>query len=609
MKFQKVKNGFYTFITDIAFIYTFFALLFKSFFFLTLISNDNASVFQLFSGYKKAGSVMIYCFFILLFLCFSYLFKNKGHLWYLLILNICFSIFFITDLWYYRSFNTVQSIYLIKQTANLENLSDSIFTMFHPIDIIFLLDFIVETVIIILKRSSYKTFKRNIPIFLILFLVSCNFTIFIPIKRDLFNWQDSHTYLFQMKWKPDITISRLSPIGYHVYDMYTSVKDSQKLNLKPEEEKNIRSWLMGKNETLPDNKYKGMFKGKNLLIIQWESLEQFVVGQKANDQEITPNINKLLSNSIYFDNYYEQVNEGTSSDADLMTNTSIYPLRKGSTFFRYPENKYKSLPKLFQNMGYSTTAIHPDKGAFWNWMPALKSIGFQKCIDASHFKNDETIGLGLSDGSYLRQTEPMIEKNKQPFYNFIVTLTSHSPFNLPSKYRELKLDKALGSSHLGGYFQSVNYTDKQLGIFLDNLDKNGILDNTVVVIYGDHTGIHKYHQTELDTQKDLPKEWTDKNKRIPLIIYSKGYTGETLHTIGGQVDLMPTLCYMFGINEKNYKDFTMGKNLVNTNMNFTILPNGQIIGNDKNHKTVSDAQNGLDIADKIIRSNFMNEGK
>jgi phosphoglycerol transferase MdoB-like AlkP superfamily enzyme len=136
-----------------------------------------------------------------------------------------------------------------------------------------------------------------------------------------------------------------------------------------------------------------LLKGKNLIFIQLESFENFVIGQKINNQEITPNLNRFLKNSIYFDSIEEQVHLGTSSDSDLLVNASVYPVRSGSTFFRYPDNTYNSLPKLLEKSGYSTLAIHPDKGAYWNWMPALKSMGFQKCIDASYFNMTEFIGL------------------------------------------------------------------------------------------------------------------------------------------------------------------------------------------------------------------------
>src|SRR3712207_218879 len=120
------------------------------------------------------------------------------------------------------------------------------------------------------------------------------------------------------------------------------------------------------------------------------------------------------------------------SDAELLANTSIFPVRRGSTFFRYPNNTYpSSLPKLLEDIGYNTIAIHPDKGSYWNWLPSLSSIGFKKCIDSSHFNMDETIGLGLSDGSFFKQLVPILKQQKNPFYSFSITLSNHAPFSMP----------------------------------------------------------------------------------------------------------------------------------------------------------------------------------
>ena len=349
-----------------------------------------------------------------------------------------------------------------------------------------------------------------------------------------------------------------------------------------------------------------MFKGKNLLIIQFESLEKFVINQKIDGQEITPNLNKLLKNSLYFTNYYEQVGEGTSSDADLMTNTSIYPISSGATFFSYPDTHYISLPKLFNNMGYTTTAIHPDSGSFWNWMPALKAFGFGTCIDSSRYNITETIGMGISDGTYLPQVEPIIVKQKQPFYTFLVTLSSHIPFQLPNKYKELKLSLALDNSKLGGYFQCIHYSDKQLGIFFDNLKKDGILDNTVIVIYGDHEGVHKYYAPEIRDLKPSETWWLDNHKQLPLIIYNNQLKGEEIKTIGGQIDLFPTVASLMGIDQKNYSGSVIGRNLLNTNKNFVVLRSKQFISDKPNDKEKASATQGLSIADSVIRSDYFN---
>jgi phosphoglycerol transferase MdoB-like AlkP superfamily enzyme len=257
-----------------------------------------------------------------------------------------------------------------------------------------------------------------------------------------------------------------------------------------------------------------------------------------------------------------------------------------------------------QGIGYSTLAVHPDNASYWNWMPALKSIGFQRCIDASYFDQSETIGMGISDGSYLRQVEPLAEKQKQPFYMFLVTLTSHAPFNLPQQYRELKLDPALDKTKLGGYFQSMHYTDKQLGIFIDKLQKSGVLNNTAIALYGDHCGIHKFYQQEVNQIQPSQSWWLDNHHHIPLIIYQKNLKGKTVSTIGGEIDLMPTISYLMGIDESKYADTTMGRNLLKTNKNFAVLADGKYVGTAASSKEKNSSIQGLEIANKIIESNY-----
>ncbi len=413
--------------------------------------------------------------------------------------------------------------------------------------------------------------------------------------------------MFRVSCSPNQTMSNLSPLGYHAFDIYNYYKDKQTPQLTSQENQDIKSWFEQKQEKLPLNQFNGIFKGQNLIILQVESLENFVINQKVNGQEITPNLNKLLSNSFYFSNFYEQVHNGTSADADLMTNTSIYPVRTGATFFRFPNNTYNSLPKILKGMGYSTLAIHPDKGSYWNWVPALTSIGFEKTMDETQFNTDEKIGLGLSDGSYLKQIAPIFKSEKQPFYNFMVTLTSHNPFELPDQYRKLVLSENLNKTKLGGYFQSVNYTDEQIGNFIGTLDKNGILDNTVVVIYGDHTGVHKYYNDEVKQVQPQASWWLEDSKRIPLIIYHKGLKGREVATTGGQIDTMPTVAYLMGIKEERYKNTVFGRNLLNTNKDFAVINNKQYLGEAASNVDLQNQINGIDLADMIIRKNYFKE--
>jgi phosphoglycerol transferase MdoB-like AlkP superfamily enzyme len=304
---------------------------------------------------------------------------------------------------------------------------------------------------------------------------------------------------------------------------------------------------------------------------------------------------------------HEQVHEGNTIDAEFITNTSIYPLKQGSTSFLYPYNSYtNTLPQIMKRSGYYTSDIQPDEGSFWNWMVLMKSLGFEKCMDNSSFHTDEAFGMGISDEAFLKQVEPVIVKQKQPFFTFMITESSHTPFNLPSRLRELKLPAGLDETYLGGYFQSIHYTDKYLGVFLDSLQKDGILDNTVVVLYGDHEGIHKYFP---DSLKDinLPQDWwKDNHKQIPLIVYQPGLKGEEITTTGGEIDTLPTICYLMGIDGKEYTGSAMGRNLLNTDKSFAVLQGGEYVGDSRDTKQVEHDKEGLDIADMIIRSNYFN---
>lgn len=601
-----LKENLQLLVKDILFFVTLLCLYLKSILFILLVNSEKATSFKVGWAFYGSPHLLVYLCFIIIFLSFSFLFKNRGKLLYFIAIDLLFTFLLLCDLWYFRGFNSFITLHILKQSSNLNNLSNDIFSMMRTIDLIFVVDFIILIPLSIMLRKFYRNQKRIPSIFLLMLVLSIGYIWFAHYKIDIIE-KGQKTILFRICWTPTQTMANLSPIGYHIYDAYNYFEDNKPYNLSKTEKQDIEAWFNDKKENLPDNQYKGMFKGKNLILVQIESLENFVINQKINNQEITPNLNRLLKNSFYFNNYYEQVYNGTTSDAELMTNTSVYPVRRGSTFFRYPYNSYNSLPKLMEGLGYSTIALHPDKGSYWNWRPALTSFGFQKTVDETSYKMDESIGLGLSDGSFLIQAEPIIAKQKQPFYSFMITLTSHGPFDIPKQYRELNLDSKLDETKLGGYFQSIHYTDKQIGLFLDKLEKDGLLDNSVVVLYGDHTGIHKYYEDEVSKIQPQEDWWQHNDMRIPLIIFEKGMEGKKLSNYGGQVDLMPSLAYLMGVDSKAYDSTAMGKNLFNTNKSFAVLANGKYVGVSSSEKEKNEAIEGIDIADKLIRSNYFKD--
>ncbi|NFE74553.1 DUF229 domain-containing protein [Clostridium botulinum] len=586
------------------FVFMIIILQIKSMTLLSMLRSPNSSSISIGTMYFSPPVIWAHLAIIILVCSPIFLFKNKNQLKSALIIDIIITIIFIADIWYYRANGTFLSIRHLIHTEIFNPTGKNLFN-FRLVDLTFFIDFIILSIIYKFTKVKYEQTEKRLSLRVLktlsIFLIS-SFIIgmghyFVDIKKSV-----SGKSLFSLSWAPFQTFSDMSPLGYHGFDL-NFYKDKNKY-LTNDDINNIKNWLNNNKENIPDNKYKGMVEGKNLIALQVESLENFVINQKVYGQEITPNLNKLLSSSLYFDNIYEQNNSGTSSDADLLVNTSILPVREGTTVFSYPWAKYNSLQNLLSSKGYNTISTHAELPGNWNWSELHKSFGADKILDINMYNQDELIGLGLSDESYLKQVSEKLKDASQPFYAFMTTLTSHGPFEMPDDKKYLDLPKELDENMLGAYFQSVRYTDEAIGKFLKSLEENNQLDNTVIMIYGDHCGVHKFYEKDI---KDSPLEgdwWKENYKKIPYIIYSKDLQQEVISKAGGQSDFLPTISYLLGIDRSKFENSSMGRVLVNTERNATILNYGDIMGTPKDEKELNHLKDSFNIADLIISKNY-----
>lgn len=584
------------------FIFLVVVLQVKSMMLLSMLRTPGSASMNFGIMYFTPPAIWAHIAIVTLIASFIYLFKGKGRMWAAIVIDILVTILFIADIWYYRVNGTFLSIRHIIEPGIFNPIGKSLFN-FKPIDLLFLVDFVILFLVYKftgLKNVKYKSrLKTRLIAFISVFGISAIVIGFGHYYLDIAKKSDK--VLFRIAWAPFQTFSDISPLGYHGYDIYYYT--NKEMTLTDAQKNEIKTWFDENKEDLPDNKYKGMFEGKNLIAIQVESLENFVIGQKVYGQEITPNINKLLKNSLYFDNIKEQNNSGISSDCDLMVNTSMLPVRDGSTFFGYPWTEYNTLQDLLNSKGYNTISTHPEVPGNWNWAEAHKSFKADKIWDASQFDQSEVIGLGMSDESYLKQIGDKLKKEKQPFYTFLVTLTSHGPFEVPEDKQYLNLPEDLNENMLGAYFQSVRYTDEAIGKFINQLKEEGLLENTVIMLYGDHCGVHKFYEDDI---KDSPLEgdwWKDNEKEIPFMIYNPSIKGETISKEGGQIDFLPTIAYLLGFNRDAFDSTAMGRVLVNTNRNAIILNNGEIVGT-PTPKEKAHLEKSFNIADMVIQGNY-----
>jgi phosphoglycerol transferase MdoB-like AlkP superfamily enzyme len=348
-----------------------------------------------------------------------------------------------------------------------------------------------------------------------------------------------------------------------------------------------------------NNELRDIGQGMNLIIIQVESMQNFVINNKFHGKEITPNLNALARKGIYFNNIYDQASYGNSADATLLVNTSLYPSRKGAACFLYAENCFDSLPKVLKDDGYTTAAMHANVKQFWNSEVFEKSLGFEYQFYKDDYLMVDKLGWGLSDKAFFSQSIEKIKVLRPPFYAFLRTLSTHGPFDQFSSgdidnYPLFELDGKIS----GYYLRAMHYVDAAIGSFLAALSENNLLSNTIIIIYGDH----RAHFSDADLLKIGILD-PNENKKIPLIIHiPKRRQGEERHTIGGLIDVAPTIFNIMGIDIS--KRYFFGKDLAESKNSFVIFRDGSYFPPDNAIDGIT-AQKELRLSDIILEKDLI----
>ena len=324
-------------------------------------------------------------------------------------------------------------------------------------------------------------------------------------------------------------------------------------------------------------KYTGLAKGKNIIVIQWEALQDLPVNRKLNGVEITPNLNKLIKESVYYKNGISQISKGTTSDAEFAVCTSLYPMANASVFETMADRKYVGLPYLLGKAGYYTSTFHTNTATFWNRSNMYPLLGWKKWYDKPFFGKDYIVGFGAADYVLFDRAIPELVKYKKtgkPFFTQLITVSSHNPFTIPSWMRTAHFGASVDDTLVGKYLRTTNYADRQLGMFIADLKKNGLYEDSTIILYGDHFGLSesKMAQFGLKTNMDIVKKILgrtyDKYDTLNIPILFKLPNGEGAQVVNmpaGQVDIMPTILNLVGLENTEGKMF--GNDLMNITEN------------------------------------------
>ena len=465
------------------------------------------------------------------------------------------------NLIFYRSFTDFLTIPQLFQMSNLADLSSSILSLIKFYDIFLFTDFLI--IWMASKNFAFTDYSKRRKIFatvVSLLLVSGNFLL-AEMERP---------QLLQRAFDREYLVKNIGIFYYHIYDVFiNSIMHTQRVLADGNDIDEIKRYIKHKKSTEENTNLSGVEKGRNIIFISAESLQSFVIDNELHGEEITPFLNRFISHpdTFYFENFYHQTAQGKTSDSEFITENSLYPIASGAVFFTHGQNEFFAMPKILKNENYQSVVFHANTDTFWNRNQMYESLGIDQFYDVSYYDVDETnqVGWGLKDKAFFSQTIAYLQQLEQPFYAKLITLTNHFPFELDEEDRTLQpFDSE--SDTLNNYFPTVRYTDEAIEQFFLDLKMTGLYDNSIIIIMGDHDGISANHHkamAEFLNKEEITPYDQMQLQRVPLFIHIPGLNkGRVMSTIGGQIDLKPTLLHLLGIESSD--DISFGNNLFST---------------------------------------------
>ena len=534
---------------------------------------------------------------IALILSIFLFFKGKKAYWFIFIGGFLLTFLLYANVVYFRFFSDFLTFSTLNQASNVESMGGAVSASFKWYDFVYFIDTIVYLFILIFKRSwlDKRVFsKKFVPVVMAasIALFFLNLAFAETDRPELLTRTFDHKYL----------VKYLGPYNFTVYDGVKTIQNNQQKALASEDDlTRVLNYTKQKN-TEPNSEYYGIAKKKNIIKIHLESFQTFLINKKVNGKEVTPFLNKLSTGNDdfrYYPNFFHQTGQGKTSDSEFTMDNSLYGLPQGSAYSLKGDNTYQSLPAILdQKEGYTSDVMHGDYKTFWNRDQIYKHFGIDKFYDATYYdmSDENVVNLGLKDKPFFKASAEYQSKMKQPFYSHLITLTNHYPFTLNSE--DASIDKPnTGDSTVDGYIQTAHYLDQALEQYINDLKAKGLYDDSVIMIYGDHYGISENHNNAMEKllgEQITPAKFTDLN-RTGFWLKIPGKNGTVDETYAGQMDVMPTILHLVGIDSKNYLMF--GTDMLSKDHNDVIpFRNGDFITKDYkfvNGKVYSNKNNEL----------------
>ncbi len=556
----------------------------------------------------------------------GYLFKVKNQFKYW---NTCMIIITIINMIngiYFKFFNNFVTVGLLQTLGQTGEVTDAVIAKLSWNNFVYLLSPIIFLICHIrLKKRDYISLVEKIEVSKKL-LTNTLIISFILLFINIATLESKDVSRLTKQWNREYIVERFGIIIYQENDIIQTVQTQlRSLFGKEEAYEKFETFYQEHPYTPSNNKYTNKYEDYNVIAIHLESIMNFLIGLKINGVEVTPNLNKIAGESLYFDNFYSQVSVGTSSDAEFTFNTSLMPVQSGTVFVSYYNRKYQTLETLLKPKGYYTFSMHGNKATMWNRSKMHPTLGYEKFYSEDSYNIDEIVGLGLSDRSFFLQSENKLEDIKKmidtsdKYNNYMGTmimLSNHTPWMDPIylegeesfdiTYHTGEKDPETGEEKIldylkdpkietiGRFIQAAHYADKQLGQFFEYVKTSGLYNKTLFVMYGDHpaqigwTQFSRYNNynfvdggfyEEGDEGYDEFDYYDNELfRKVPLIIWDPAGRVEPKRVSYpmGMIDVLPTVANMIGIKPV----YALGHDIFEIkNDNIVVFPNGNFLTN------------------------------
>lgn len=497
-----------------------------------------------------------------LFIGISLSLKSKIGKWVYLGVNILFLIMFLTNGIYYSMTHNFFDFILLESTSEgAPYMMDCIKNCNIWIYIWFVI--IIFTIYVGFRKIpkkdnfNYKNVIIVVLVFLLIHLLLPNLYGSANSSLEWNTWQNPRN-IYKNFNDANKSMSITGLYEYTIRNFYITFLQTEEEETSEDYEFLMEAFSVNNNEV---NKYTGIFKNKNLIFVQLEGIDDWLLTEKD-----MPTLYGMLNNSFVFQNHYSYYNGGGSTfNSEFAVNTGfITPLSYTQNAYSFNKNSFPySMANMFKNQDYVVNAFHMNSGEYYSRQTNYTNWGYDKyygLLDINDYK-DKSYTLDRELINDVTFQEKMFSKDSK-FVDYIITYSNHLPFTNTKGVCKLLYDMEMdlndtvdmGEESSSTFVQlteeecirkQAHETDYMMELLLKKLTELNLIDDTVIVVFTDHYLYTVEDKTILDKYKNTSNNLINKT---PFFIWQNNMKRTNIKEVTSQLNILPTTLNLFGIN-------------------------------------------------------------